>query len=383
MRELTADARDPSTAGAAESHPADGTFIGASPAFQTVLHTIDRVGPADSATLVIGETGVGKEVAARLLHTRSPRRDRPFVVVDCATLHEHLLQSELFGHEKGAFTGAATRKPGLFEVAHGGTLFLDEVGETSLDVQAKLLRVLESSHFRRLGGTREIGVDVRVISATNRDLWEATRTGRFREDLLFRLSTLTVRIPPLRERPEDIAVLVDHFTRRINHRLSLQREFSADALACLARYPWPGNVRELAHVVEQVIVLSDRAVIEPPDLSAAVRLGGVPTRTSEVKDAWLPLREIERRHVLLVVEHTKGNRSLAARILGVSTRNLYRLLKKYGWSARVRRVPAALTTVATESSALQDKLSDAATPPLASSCNQSGGRGTDNPSSFP
>ncbi len=383
MSDREADARDPSTAGGAERHPIDGTFLGASAAFQTVLHTVDRVGPADSATLVIGETGVGKEVVARLLHARSPRRDRPFVVVDCATLHEHLLQSELFGHEKGAFTGAATRKQGLFEVAHGGTLFLDEVGETSLDVQAKLLRVLESSHFRRLGGTREIGVDVRVISATNRDLWEATRTGRFREDLLFRLSTLTVRIPPLRERTEDIVLLVDHFARRISRRLGLEREFSAEALACLARYPWPGNVRELAHVVEQVIVLTDRVVIEPADLSAAIRLGGESPRSVAVPQPYLPLREVERRHVLLVVEHAKGNRALAARTLGISTRNLYRLLKKYGWSARVRRVSTPPPLLVTESSELQDNLSDDATSSLESTCKRIGEGGADNPSSIP
>ena len=191
-------------------------------------------------------------MVAKLLHVQSPRREKPFVVMDCAALHENLLQSELFGHEKGAFTGAVRQRHGLFEVAHGGTIFLDEVGDTSLEVQAKLLRVLETGRFRRLGGTQEISVDVRVISATNRELKQAIARGKFREDLFFRLATLTVEIPPLRERRDDIQLLVEHFTRQLNLRFFRSRP-SPEGREALERYPWPGNVRELIHVLEHAV----------------------------------------------------------------------------------------------------------------------------------
>ncbi len=321
-------------------------FVTASQASRAILQSISRIGPADSATLIAGETGVGKEVVARLIHASSPRRTRPFVVVDCASLHEELLQSELFGHKKGAFTGAVHQKIGLFEVAHGGTVFLDEIGEASPDVQAKLLRVIESGQFRRLGGTVEIKVDARVLSATNRDLWAEARAGRFREDLLYRLSTLTVRIAPLRERPEDIVALVDHFAREVNRKLGVAREFGGEALRCLTRYPWPGNVRELSHVVEQAIILSERDTIEPQDLPATIRLRLGATFAASGGSVDLPLHEVERRHVLLVMEHAKGNRGVAAKTLGISVRNLYRLLKKYGWLTRVRRASIAVPNAA-------------------------------------
>ncbi len=308
-------------------------FVGTSSAFAAVRHAIARIGPTDSTTLVLGETGVGKEMVARLLHAQSPRKDRPFVVVDCATLQEHLLQSELFGHEKGAFTGAVRQKHGLFEVATGGTIFLDEIGETSLEVQAKLLRVLETSRFRRLGGTKEIAVDVRVVSATNRDLKEAIKRGHFREDLYFRLSTLTVQVPPLRERPEDTLTLVEHFTKRLNLRLSLSRRFSPEAVAALTRYAWPGNVRELTHVLEQVLVMSDTNVIPLGALPPAIRAGGAWPEGRPAPDRTLPLREMQRRHILAAMEEAGGNRAQAARTLQVSERNLYRLLKKYGEEA--------------------------------------------------
>lgn len=329
-------------------------FIAASQASRAILQSITRIGPADSATLIAGETGVGKEVVARLIHAASPRRARPIVVVDCASLHEQLLQSELFGHEKGAFTGAVQQKLGLFEVAHDGTVFLDEVGEASLEVQAKLLRVIESGQFRRVGGTTEITVDARVLSATNRDLWAAARGGRFREDLLYRLSTLTIRIPPLRERPEDIVALVDHFAREVNRKLGVAKEFGAEALCCLTRYSWPGNVRELSHVVEQAIVLAEHGTIETQDLPATVRLGLGATFATSGEPSDLPLHEVERRHVLLVMEHAKGNRGLAAKTLGISVRNLYRLLKKYGWKERVRRGSTAMPDQADRSDTSSD-----------------------------
>jgi DNA-binding NtrC family response regulator len=265
---------------------------------------------------------------ASLLHARSGRADAPFVVVDCAALHEELLQSEIFGHERGAFTGANRLKHGLFEVANGGTLFLDEVGEISPDVQAKLLRVLETGRFRRLGGTEEIAVDVRIVAATNRDLRQAIARGHFREDLYYRLMTFVVEIPPLRERPEDIRLLVEHFTKQLNLRFSLSKRFDAAAMAALVRHPWPGNVRELIHVLEQVIVLTDGEEIGVDDLPMAVR--GAPPVSPAVDDGEvLTLREVQRRHVLSVLERAGGNRAQAARLLGTSERSFYRLLEKY------------------------------------------------------
>jgi DNA-binding NtrC family response regulator len=305
-------------------------LVGASPAFQKLRQNVTRIARSDATTLILGETGVGKDMVAKLLHREGPRREAAFVVVDCAALHEELLQSELFGHEKGAFSGATRQKHGLFEVAHGGTLFLDEVGDTSPETQSKLLRVLESGRFRRLGGTREIAVDVRVVSATNRDLAEAVSHGRFREDLYFRLATLTVQVPPLRERKEDIPLLVDHYIARFNQRFSRSSRFSVEALGMLQRYAWPGNVRELIHVVEQAIVLSDVDVIGRQDLPDAVR-GDLPGPSEAVPEGVAPpLREVERRHVQSVLENVAGNRSQAARVLGISERNLYRLIKRYG-----------------------------------------------------
>lgn len=302
-------------------------FIGQSPGLEKVRQITTRVAPTDSTTLVLGETGVGKEMVARLLHAQSRRRERPFVVVDCAALHENLLQSELFGHEKGAFTGADRLKHGLFEAGNSGTIFLDEVGEMSLEVQAKLLRVLETGRFRRLGGTKEIAVDVRVISATNRDLRNAMARGHFREDLFFRLASITIDIPPLRERREDIRALVEYFSEQFNRRYSASKRLGPAAVAVLLRYRWPGNVRELIHVVQQSMVLADREVIEPEDLPVAVTLGSTKEGTPTGEEP--SLREAQRRYILSVMERAGGNRAQAARILQISERNLYRLLRRY------------------------------------------------------
>jgi transcriptional regulator with GAF, ATPase, and Fis domain len=229
-------------------------LVGASPAFLKVMENVTRIARTGATTLVLGETGVGKEMVAALLHAQSPRGDAAFVVVDCAALHEELLRVK-FKHER-AFTGANRPKHGLFEVASGGTIFLDEVGDISLDVQAKLLRVLETGRFRRLGGTEEIAVDVRIVAATNRDLRLAISRGHFREDLFYRLATFVVEIPPLRERPDDIRLLVEHFTRQLNLRFSLSKRVGDDAMEALLQHNWPGNVG-LIHVLEQVVVLSD------------------------------------------------------------------------------------------------------------------------------
>ncbi len=307
-------------------------MIGESRALRGVLRAVERMAATDSTVLVLGETGVGKEMIARLIHARSPRQDRSFVIVDCAGLHEELLQSELFGHEKGAFTGATRLKHGLFEVANGGSIFLDEIGDASPDIQAKLLRVLETGRFRRLGGTGETAVDVRVIAATNRDLRNAISRGHFREDLFFRLSTLSVEIPPLRSRPEDVGVLVSHFMRRLNARYGSGKRLGDEARGVLAAYRWPGNVRELIHVLEQVVLLSEGNVIAADELPAHLRFPTEPVAATQSAEH-IPLRDVERRHVLSVVRSVEGNRAEAAAILQISERNLYRLLKKYESSA--------------------------------------------------
>jgi DNA-binding NtrC family response regulator len=301
-------------------------FIGQSPAISKVLQAVARIAPTDSTTLILGETGVGKDMVARLLHAQSHRREQPFVVVDCAALHEQLLQSELFGHEKGAFTGADRLKHGLFEVCNKGTIFLDEIGEMSPDVQARLLRVLETGRFRRVGGTKEINVDARVVSATNRNLREGIARGHFREDLFFRLAALTIEIPSLRERQEDIGLLVEHFTAHFNQRFSQSKRFSVAAVEVLQRHRWPGNVRELIHVVQQSMVLSEQDVIEPEDLPPGILLG---RNGGAAPDERISLREMQRRYVLSVLEEAGGNRAQAARVLQVSERNLYRLLRRY------------------------------------------------------
>jgi DNA-binding NtrC family response regulator len=304
-------------------------LVGASPAFRKLMDNVARIARTNATTLILGETGVGKDVVARLLHAQSPRGEASFVVVDCAALHEELLQTELFGHEKGAFTGATRRKHGLFEVASGGTTFLDEVGDTSPDIQAKLLRVLESGRFRRLGGTEEIAVDVRIIAATNRDLRQAISRGHFREDLFYRLATFTVEVPPLRERREDIRLLVEHFTERFNARFSLSKRFSPEAMDALVRYAWPGNVRELLHVVEQTVVLCDSEVIGLADLPPSIRGSAAEPLGDAGIGEMLTLREVERRHIFSVLAKVGGNRAEAARILGTSERSCYRLLEKY------------------------------------------------------
>ena len=233
---------------------------------------------------------------ATLLHMQSGRREAPFVAVNCAALHDELFQTEVFGHEKGAFTGADRLKHGLFEVASGGTIFLDEVGDTSPEAQAKLLRVLETGRFRRLGGTREIAVDVRVVAATNRDLTQATARGHFREDLYYRLATFTLTIPPLRTRPEDIPCLVDHFIARFNRRFSCAKRMDDDALDVLRRHAWPGNVRELIHVIEQSVVLCDGDVIRVDDLPPSLRPEGPPPPRADGRGDPLAARDAAPPH---------------------------------------------------------------------------------------
>ena len=306
-------------------------FIGESPEFRRMLHLIDRVAPTDSTVLISGETGTGKEMVAKLLHARSARRNRPFVVVECASLHEALLQSELYGHERGAFTGAERAKPGLFEVAHGGTIFLDEIGEVSVATQVKLLRVLDTSTFRHVGGTHEIHVDVRVIAATNRDLPAMVRQGLFREDLYYRLSTVVLTLPPLRDRGPDIDLLARHFAVLLSERFGVEKRVGDAALEVLRRHSWPGNVRELLHVIEAAIVVSEGREILPDHLPVNVR-GPMRAQTGQAAPhQGLPtLEELEQAHIETALRASHGHRGHAARVLGISERNLYRKLRTYG-----------------------------------------------------
>lgn len=316
--------------------PADPTasFVGESLEFRRMLHLVELVGPSDSTVLIAGETGSGKEHVAKLIHARSPRKAKPFVVVDCAALQESLLQSELFGHERGAFTGADKAKPGLFEVAHGGTIFLDEIGEISQATQVNLLRVLDTSVFRHLGGTSEIRVDVRVLAATNRDLRAMVGKGLFREDLFYRMSTITVEIPPLRKRSGDIELLARHFVKMLNERYGTAKVVGQSALEALCSHGWPGNVRELLHAVEAAAVVCEGGEIRVEHLPPAVRAAGpasVPSPPQSAADGRLfpTLVELEVLHIRRALESSHGHRGNAARMLGISERNLYRKLKEY------------------------------------------------------
>ena len=304
-------------------------LVGSGEPFEILRRRVARVAASDSTVLVCGETGTGKELIARSIHRLSPRRDEPFVVVDCAALHENLLQSELFGHEQGAFTGATRRKHGLFEAANGGTVFLDEIGDVSPAVQASLLRVLEPSSFRHLGGTQEIHVDVRLIAATNRALDRLMDEGKFRRDLFFRLNAMRIDLPPLRERRGDIPALVEHFVAGHNARHGARKRFSPAALGVLERYPWPGNVRQLRHAVELSLVMADSDLTEPADLPAEVRQAVEDPAAAPADAATISLADLERRHIARVLAEVRGHRARAARLLGISERKLYRRIHEY------------------------------------------------------
>ena len=307
-------------------HPGED-FIGQNAAVRELLRMLAKVAETESTVLIRGESGVGKELIARAVHWRSKRAKQPFVVVDCASLHENLLQSELFGHERGAYTGAVRLKHGLFEVADRGTIFLDEIAELTPALQVKLLRVLETGVFRRVGGTADIHVDVRVIAATNRSLEVMMKEGGFREDLYYRLNVFSLQIPPLRERAEDVPLLAEHFIRnsRVMHKRSTR--ISERAMEVLRRYPWPGNVRELENVIERALILCDGGVIESEHLPLGVRLEPA-FHGGGQNDRLVTLAEVERRHLKRVLEECKGHRQKAATILGISERNLYRKLKE-------------------------------------------------------
>lgn len=306
-------------------------MIGQSPGIQEVLAFLRRVASADHPVIIYGETGTGKELAARAVHRFSPRAERPLVAINCAAIPETLLESELFGHERGAFTGADKAKMGLFEAANTGTLFIDELGELAMGLQAKLLRALESRRIRRVGAIKETPVDVRIVAATNRDLLQEVAAGRFREDLYYRLNVLAVRLPPLRERCDDIPLLVEHFLRRPPVR---DWSISPAALESLMAYPWPGNIRELANVIERAKILADNSVITSAQLpeniiKPAQKNFGFKHDTKTIAPKPDQLVAIERDHVLAVLQREGGNKSRTAAALGLTRRSLYRLLEKY------------------------------------------------------
>ena len=306
----------------------DGGMVGESPRMREVYRLLRRVAASDTTVLLRGESGTGKEVAARTLQRESPRAGRPFVAINCATLSENLLESELFGHEKGAFTGAVARKIGKAEAADGGTLFLDEIGELPLTLQAKLLRFLQEREFERVGGTRSIPVDVRVVAATNRDLEKAIREGTFREDLFYRLSVIPLHLPPLRDRREDIPLLASHFAALTSRRLGRPvAGFTPEARACLLHYDWPGNVRELANAIERAIVLGEGDLIRPEDLPETVlESGALPG--SGLGRYHETLHETKKRLIRAAVAEAEGNMTRAAALLGLQPTYLHRLINK-------------------------------------------------------
>jgi len=304
-----------------------GELVGRSQEFKGLVDLVRRVASTESPILIQGESGVGKELVANAIHKNSPRKDNPFVIIDCASLQESLLESELFGHEKGAYTGAVRLKHGLFEVADTGTIFLDEVGELSASIQAKLLRVIETGSFRRLGGNRTLQVDVRIISATKRNLMQLVTEGQFREDLFYRLNVVTIFVPPLRDRKEDIPLLAQHFLQQAA-KGGERKRLSREAMEILKQYSWPGNVRELQNVMERAIILSDGPEISAKDLPQNLlpTLGSPP----RLEPGRFPgLRDLEREHIARVLRETKGHRLAAARILGISERSLYRKIKEF------------------------------------------------------
>jgi len=300
-------------------------IIGKSHKMQQVFEVVRTVAKANATVLISGDSGTGKELIARAIHNQSPRRDKPFVAVSCAALPESLLESELFGHEKGAFTGAIARKKGKFEFANKGTLFLDEIGEMSANIQVHLLRVLEEKEFTRVGGNELIKVDVRLISATNKDLKKAIERGEFREDLYYRLNVVSIELPPLRERVEDIPLLAQHFLAKFAAENEKEvTGFAPEAMDFLLNYRWPGNVRELENAIERAVILAKDKLLSLDDLPREKLPALLPVGVGR------SLKDLERNHILSVLTQTGGNYSEAARLLGISRMTLYNKVREYG-----------------------------------------------------
>jgi two-component system response regulator AtoC len=315
-----------------------GRIVGSSRAMEEVLRLIDRVGPTDSTVLILGESGTGKELIAEAVHENSNRHSKPFVKLNCAAIPEALLESELFGHEKGSFTGAVGRKLGKFEQADGGTLLLDEIGDMTLATQAKILRALQERELQRVGGNQTIKVDVRILASTNKDLERAVKEGTFRDDLYFRLNVVTINVPPLRDRRDEIPELADHFLAEANGRLNRSiTRLAPDALAALVEYGWPGNVRELRNVIERAVVVNDGDVLSVSSLPAPIRPmetsanGGSHGRWETLQDLSLDekVAQLERAFVMDALARAGGVQAAAARLLGVTERSVWHLVKKH------------------------------------------------------
>jgi len=305
-------------------------IIGKSNMMQGVFDLIERVSKVDSNILITGESGTGKGLVANIIHLKSKRAKNPFIKVSCAALPETLLESELFGHEKGSFTGAIKRRYGRFEMAKDGTIFLDEVGEIPMSIQVKLLRAIQENEFERVGGEETIKVDVRIISATRKNLEKAIEDGEFREDLYYRLKVIPIHIPPLKERKEDIPLLVDYFIKRFNKKLSRLVEITTEALKCLMDYDFPGNVRELENIIERSVALSTSDTINAYDIVMAVEKDGfISLRDEDIPSLKDVISKTEMTHLMKVLEKTNWNRIKAAKILGISRKNLWEKLKAY------------------------------------------------------
>ncbi len=323
-----------------------GQLVGASRAMEDVVRLVDRVGPTDSTVLILGESGTGKELIAGAVHERSTRSTRPLIKLNCAAIPEALLESELFGHEKGAFTGAYARKLGKFEQADGGTLLLDEIGDMSLSTQAKILRALQERELQRVGGGQTVKVDVRILASTNKDLERAVREGAFRDDLYFRLNVVSIHVPPLRDRRDEIPELADHFLAEANARLKRNiLRLAPDALAALMEYGWPGNVRELRNMIERAAVVNDGDVLAlssfPPPIRPAEPIAGTAARWDNLQNLTLDekVAHLERAFVVDALARAGGVQAAAARLLGVTERSVWHLVKKHRIEvARLKKV---------------------------------------------
>jgi DNA-binding NtrC family response regulator len=316
-------------------HALSSQMVGTSPNLLEMLSIAHRVAPTDSAVLIQGGSGTGKELVASFLHKNSLRNEKTFIALNCSSIPESLIESELFGHEKGAFTDAHTAKQGLVEIAGGGTLFLDEIGEISLTVQPKLLRFLQTGEYRRVGGNKNLNADVRVISATNKDLRTQVAAGAFREDLLYRINVITLQIPPLKDRKEDIPLLVDYFLKN-KVRSREAKRIDPRALDVLMKYHWPGNVRELENVVERAAILASGGIIKPDDLALPTGIHGTLDTAQHGGGSLLgsavSLRDVEKVHIKGVLEGVQWNKNVAAKILGISLKTLYTKIQQYNLS---------------------------------------------------
>jgi DNA-binding NtrC family response regulator len=309
-------------------------MIGNSPPMRRTMELLEKVAPSKASVVITGQSGTGKEMVARAIHQLSPRRDKPFIAINCSAIPASLMESEMFGHERGAFTGADQRRLGCWELADGGTLFLDEVGEIPIDLQAKFLRVLEEERVRRLGGKGEITVDVRVVSATNKDLKEEIKAGRFREDLFFRLNVFHVNLAPLKERRDDIPLLVQHFIDKFGREGGRRPAgVSAPAMKLLVDYGWPGNIRELRNTLERAVILCGGATIDVEHLPAELAAGGGESAYLKLPYG-LPLREIEKEYILSTLTRLQNNKARTSQALGISEKTLYNKLYRYSGKSR-------------------------------------------------